>query len=422
MIQPVTTGDLLHLIGGFGSGIDYTVRLSLRLKDPIDGAMLADAVGKTQQRFPYLSLRLFKDALEFYFEPNPAPVKVVKRRDKATLNSEDSNYHLWAVCYEDDYLFLDVAHGICDGTGMYMLLSTLLYYYCNLRYGVTDHTGIRTLEDPVKPEEYSDPLDHLPQVDLSGPQPEAAFTLLSDGGLTPCEPLVYDIAINEASLLQHAFSNDASPGTLVLILFCRAIDRLYPERNRPLTTTYIYNARPMLGAPETHHNCAGSINFTYTDPISAMPLERQCTIHRGTTFVQSDEEIVQGTMTGLASLSRILKAQPVEGQKQAFGQILLSGRQTATTLVSYIGQWKRASLAPYIEEFWTHVPNTSSELVTEIAAVNGKFFLSVHQMFKEDCVVKAFLEQLEDANIGYEIRETMGVDIARIMEPASTPV
>ncbi|HAG70079.1 MAG TPA: hypothetical protein DCL38_08920, partial [Lachnospiraceae bacterium] len=61
-------------------------------------------------------------------------------------------------------------------------------------------------------------------------------------------------------------------------------------------------------------------------------------------------------MTGLASLSRMLKAQTAEKQKQAFGQILLSGRQTATTLVSYTGQWKRASLAPYIEEFWTHVP------------------------------------------------------------------
>ena len=122
---------------------------------------------------------------------------------------------------------------------MYMLLSTLLYYYCSLRYGVTDNSGIRTLEDPVKPEEYLDPLDNLPQVDLSGSQPEAAFTLLSDGGLTPCEPLVYDIAINEESLLQYAFSNDASPGSLVLILFCRAIDRLYPGRNRPLTATYI---------------------------------------------------------------------------------------------------------------------------------------------------------------------------------------
>lgn len=142
----------------------------------------------------------------------------------------------------------------------------------------------------------------------------------------------------------------------MLILFCRAIDRLYPGRNRPLTATYIYNARPMPGAPETHHNCSGSINFTYTDQIRAMPLERQCTVHRGTTFLQSDTERVQGSMTGLASLSRMLKAQTAEKQKQAFGQILLSGRQTATTLVSYTSQWKRASLAPYIEEFWTHVP------------------------------------------------------------------
>ncbi len=239
-------------------------------------------------------------------------------------------------------------------------------------------------------------------------------------GLTPCEPLVTDIAINEESLLKYAFTNDASPGSLVVILFCRAIDRLYPGRNRSLTTTYIYNARPMLGAPETHHNCAGSINFTYTDRIRAMPLDRQCTVHRGTTFIQSDAERVQGTMIGLASISRMLKTQPLEVQKQAFSQMLLVSRQTATTLVSYIGQWKKASLAPYIEEFWTHVPNSSSELVTEIAAVNGRIFLSVHQLFKEDCVVKAFLEQLEEANIQYEIQKKMCVDTAGVLEPTLT--
>lgn len=42
-------------------------------------------------------------------------------------------------------------------------------------------------------------------------------------------------------------------------------------------------------------------------------------------------------------------------------------------------------------------------------------------LVKEDCVVKAFLEQLKDANIGYEIREKIGVDIAGIVEPTPKP-
>ena len=69
--------------------------------------------------------------------------------ESVTLNSFESNYHIWAVCYQDDRIHLDISHGITDGTGMYTVLATLLYYYCVERYGLTDHTGIRTLEDPI---------------------------------------------------------------------------------------------------------------------------------------------------------------------------------------------------------------------------------------------------------------------------------
>ena len=47
---------------------------------------------------------------------------------------------------------------------MYMVLATLLYYYCEKRYGVTDHTGICTLDDPILPQETIDPMEHLPEL------------------------------------------------------------------------------------------------------------------------------------------------------------------------------------------------------------------------------------------------------------------
>ena len=41
---PVTNGDRMHLYGAFGLGMDYTVRLGLGMKDPVDPSVLADAV------------------------------------------------------------------------------------------------------------------------------------------------------------------------------------------------------------------------------------------------------------------------------------------------------------------------------------------------------------------------------------------
>ena len=230
---PITSGDIMHAMGNFGLNINYTVRLCLRMIDKIDGAVLAEAVKKTQARFSYLSLRLCRNEERFWYEENPAPVALLHTDGRICLSSEQTNFHVWAVCWWEDRLFLDIFHGICDGTGMYMVLSTLLYYYCAGRYGLTDHTGIRVLEDPILPAEIDDPLDHMPQLDPSllkrPPRPEA-FNLISDAGLTSSEPLIYDIEMPEEAFMRFSSAHDASPGTMVSILFARAIDKLFPDR------------------------------------------------------------------------------------------------------------------------------------------------------------------------------------------------
>ncbi len=81
-----------------------------------------------------------------------------------------------------------------------------------------------------------------------------------------------------------------------------------------------------------------------------------------------------------------------------------------------MGQWKLKALSPYIMEFWTHVPS-ATPLVAEIAAVNGKIFLLVHQTFREDLVVKSLLRQLEDNGIPCQLRQPVATDNARFPEP-----
>ena len=420
-MYPVTMGDILHIAGSFGTGTDYTVRLSLRLADEIDAELLHDALEATRRRYPYFSVRIRRNESEYYYEDNHAPITLHHTDDRISLNAEESNFHVWAVCYNEDRIHLEFYHGIADGTGMYMVLSTLLYYYCARRYGVTDHSGIRTLEDAITPEETTDPYDLLPQIDLSvlkAPDMPPVFTLLGDGGLTPSDAVIWDIKVEEREFVRFSSANDASPGTMVSILLARAIDALYPTREKVLMNGYVINGRPMLGAPQSHHNCVTTVSFPYSDRVKSMPFDRQCTVHRGTTFVQSDAERVRMTMTALASRNRaLIQTLPtLETKKQAFAQMLRGGATRYTYIVSYVGQWKHKSLSPYIREFWTHVPGASG-LVSEIAAVNGGIFLSMHQRFREDTVVKAFIHQLEENGIGYCVARSIASDNARFPEP-----
>ena len=417
----VTLGDAITVMGAFGINLDYTVRLKLRLRDKIDDEILKGAVDKTRQRYPYLCVRMKKDNENFYYEENPAPISVLHTDSSISLNTEETNFHVWCVCYYEDWICLDFYHGITDGFGMYMVLATLLYYYCEKRYGVTDHTGIRTLEDSILPEETIDPMEHLPSIDLSGrqaPTTVPVFSLASDAGLTQSSTQIWDIEIPEAAFVSFSSANDASPGTMISILFARAIDALYPEREKIIMSRYSVNARPMLHAEKTHHNCLSGVAFPYTDRVKSMPFETQCTVHRGTTFIQSDADKVCGQLIGVASYVRsILQKLPtLEAKKRAFGQMMSGGVTAFTYMVSYVGQWKLAALSPYILEFWTHVPS-ANPLVTEIAAINGKIFLSVHQTFREDIVIKSFLGQLEENGIHYQLRQPVKPDNAGFIEP-----
>ena len=60
-MKQITTGDLLHAYGSFGLHLDYAVRLTVKLTDQIDFAILSDALRKTQQRFSFLSVRMGKN-------------------------------------------------------------------------------------------------------------------------------------------------------------------------------------------------------------------------------------------------------------------------------------------------------------------------------------------------------------------------
>ncbi|WP_029320763.1 hypothetical protein [Butyrivibrio sp. AE3004] len=419
-MKKITAGDIMHVYGGFGQESDYNVRLVIRLKDEIDGNMLQEAVASAAGRYPYLLLKMKRNDNEIYYEENNEPIAVLNTKKRVTLGAEETGYHMWAVCYFEDKIYLDFYHGLCDGTGMYMVLSTILYYYTKLRYGDVESEGIRTLDDEIEPEEYIDPQDLLPEIDISNiptPQLEPAFSLIEDGGLTPCEQKLYDVVIPEKDFLKFSSANDASPGVMVSILIARTIDKLFPERNKGIMGSYVINARPMLHAPKTHHNCVSTVFFDYSGKIRKMPFDRQCTVYRGKTFIQSEEERIQKAMTvGSSRNKAIAKATPqVEAKMQTYGMMLSKGRKLFTCMVSYVGKWKYPSVGKYIKEFWTHVPNANGFLV-EIAAVNGKIFMTMHQNFEEDILVRAFEKELTENGISFETTEMLN-DVAHMDLP-----
>ncbi|MBR3457031.1 MAG: hypothetical protein IKH16_02580, partial [Selenomonadaceae bacterium] len=127
----ITTGDVFLIYSSYGLGFDYVIRRFVRMKDAVNGEMLEAALRQTEKRYPYMSLRLRKNESEYFWEENKEPVALLNTDRRIHLNHKETNYHVWAVCYKDDWIIIDFYHGIADGVGRNSVVATLLYYYCH---------------------------------------------------------------------------------------------------------------------------------------------------------------------------------------------------------------------------------------------------------------------------------------------------
>ena len=413
----ITRGDATMLYAtSHGS---YTIRFHLRLDQIIDGQKLRIALDKTAQRYPFFCVSLKRNEREFYYEVNRKPVALLHTNKAITLGAPETNNHIWAVCYDGEDLYFDFFHGRSDGTGCYALIATLLYYY----YDEQNIPGIKTLDMPVSDQETHDPVDDLPLLDLSKinlPASPKALNLIEVSGLEHVngKGLILKLMIPEESFLPFIKSNDGTPGIMLSVLIARAIERIHPRHEAPLVSNYVVNARPMLKANETLHNCTNRVVFHYDDKIRKMPLEKQCTAYRGKTFIQADEErIIQG-MTVAGSMAQMILDIPDFSSKAKIAGQAMAGTYDATTyIVSYVGRWKYPQLGCHIREFWTETPVGPFPLI-EVASVNGNIFVSFLQPFSDRRYYDALIDELKGNGIEYVECGTTPVCVADISSPA----
>jgi len=359
--------------------------------------------------------RLVSTVESFEYADNDLPIAVINSDARVILNSAMTNYHVWAVSFLDDFIYLDFFHGITDGTGMYRVLATILYHYCKNVYGIDPITELEISDIEA---EMADPQDTIEEV----PAPEAsytpAFTLETDGGLAKSSPVIWDVKIPEDAFIKFVRENDSTPGTMVELLMGKAIDSLYPDRSKPIISSYVINARPMVGAEATNHNCLGMSIFDYSPIVSSMPLSTQGTVYRGKTFVQSrEEQVAAGLAVNASTVKGIMNSTPsLKARKDIFTAMFNGGEGFISYLVSYPGKWKYPTIGQYMKEFWTHPPCTFSLMVI-LGAAGGNISLSIQQRFTGSSVVNAFLSLLEENGIAYEVISSGASDVAGFEAP-----
>ncbi len=398
------------------------IRIRIRMRDLIDSDILRHAVDTTMERYPYFRVELRKKDGQYIFAENHRPIVITNSLRGVVLNSEESNYHMIAFCWQDNWIILDVFHGMTDGTGAYEVLRTLLYYYCSERYAIKlKEEGIRLLGDEIPDEEWADPLAYRTNLPLPrrNEQMSDALNLIASAGLEEDHRhTVYSIAISESEFMSFNLDNDGSPGTMVSLLLSRAIAKLYPDAENIIRIALCVNQRKALHAPLAHHTLVGGAMLEFKDKMRDWPLDRQATAYRGMVFAQTQEEnVLMGAASHNGINSLLLSKESDQERLGISGQINALSARVVTATVSYVGKANYQEAEQYIRDFRLWTSSAADGLTVEISAVNGRFTLDFLQTFSSPVFVNAFLKELEENGIVYDLQDVNELELPNIKLP-----
>ena len=407
--------------------MSWTVRMTMKMRDIVDGDLLRQAVESTRLRYPYYQVKLGirKDAEGteyFVYEDNSESWVVSEGEKPVRLIAPEANKHLLAFCYWDDCIAIDFFHCLTDGTGAYNILRTLLYEYSYRRYDATLDKGmanIRVVGDTISPEEWEDPAAQAkpaPMHPLPLPERLRCINLTTQAKTKVNEDVeTVNILIEEQKMMKYVTSGDTSPATLVSLLLTRAIARLHPDLTEgvPMVALAI-NQRPALGCPQACQSLAASLRLTLNDEMRGMDIETQQTIFRGMVALQSnDDNVIENFWQTQNTQDMFEKIPTLEGRHQAMAKAYSVATSAATTCVSYVGKANLGAAEQYVSEMYTEA-YTPYALTIEMSAVGGMFCIIRMQRFADDIYLDAFLNELRQTDLPYRIATRHPLTVAPI--------
>lgn len=401
-------------------GQPWIIRIRVRMRDLIDADVIRYAVDCVMKRYPYFCVELKKHH-EYYLSENSRPVVINNTLKGTTLNTAESNYHLISFSFSDNWIYMDIAHAITDGSGAYAVIRTFLYYYISKKYGVElQGNGTRLIGEEISIEEWEDPVvnrNDLPAPAL--PNFSRALNVRHAAGLEQDRrPTIFGIAIPEKEFMRFNIENDGSPATMVSLLLSRSIHKLYPINEDIIRVVMTVNERNALHAPLAHQNLVSSAFLEYKKQIWNWSLSRQATAYRGMVFVQSRDENVLNVVASQKLLNQLIQSKTTDQERVAVCEMSdKMGEEIVTAAVSYVGKGNFEAEEKYIRDFHLWTNGKGDGILIEISAVSGKFIIDFMQPFSSPIYMNAFLNELEENKIMYDLQDVNDLEFPNINLP-----
>lgn len=399
-----------------------TFRFKIRMNDPVDGNVLAKAVGSAILRYPYFSVCLKRQNEELYLQTNDKPVVVTPGEYAHILGSDESNGHLLSFSYEGNYIYMNASHFIADGVGTEPFLKTVLYLYVSEIYGTDklDPSPIRMPGDEISPMEWEYPFpeemfvedDFLPGAVRSRCVYMPSEDEFDDGGFYS-----YNLRINQAQLMKKANTQDASPTTYLSVMLYRAFCSLEDNIQSNVVAHVQHQYRNVIGNPLSHHSLVSYIPAVFFPEMRDMSVDRQNTIIRGQIIIGSDEQTDKRSINRLVGCYNDVKDLPLEDKMAAMDGYVRNSILHKSFGISYVGKINWCGLENYIDDVNVYIgeKNIKNMILIEVLTLREFFTITFMQGGRSDKFVRAFISELQKDGVeakmvseeGYVLSDTV---------------
>lgn len=388
----------------------HTVRIHVRMKEPVDIDVLEQAVNTAIRRYPYFAVRVSVDEDGGYvLVPNDKRIVVMPTAEKMPkVGSDAVNNHLIFVDCSGNDIFFNISHTMCGGKGFLPWVMTNVYEYVKEKYNVEPYAPeVRKPDDDLLPGETSEPT--MDMLTTEAPVYKRKFQKAPVLGLDYLNGLFNPfkrnpnytvLTVDQNDLLKVIKANDSSVLSFFFIIFARALDRVFPEKDRVIVAEAAHNMRDSVGLPNTHCDFLSHVYVDYDRDDLKGDLEKLGTRTRGQMILQTDPSVSHEQVRKLFELYEAVDREHGLKAKRKYmaDNSLATGKdaQHGSFISNYTGQMDWGELADYVE-FYVFI--IEGHFTVEITAMADKIFVGFMQLINTDKYINLLREELDRVGV-----------------------
>lgn len=225
--SPLDSSALMHL-AVFPDGKPNLFRINFHFDEPIDPALLQQAVEGIYRRFPGIIAGIRAGFFRYYAQAVAEAPRVREDREIfALMSREELENCAMRILYKGCRLSLECFHSITDGSGALSFMNSLAAEYLRLRYSTVydENSGIILPESPIDEVELEDSFLRHAGKKKAAFSSTASYQLPGDNFIdTPVIPTtgVFEIA----AVLSAARENGVSVAAFMSAVMARALMRI----------------------------------------------------------------------------------------------------------------------------------------------------------------------------------------------------